>query len=59
MRDVLGGMEELAVMKSHEAYGNVFEILEITSTSNVEKKNNDTANKADVIPIYPTRKNTI
>jgi len=30
MRDVLGGMEDLAIMKSFEADNNVFEILAIT-----------------------------
>jgi hypothetical protein len=35
MRDVLGGMEELAVMKSFESIHNVFEIISITPEQTV------------------------
>lgn len=34
MRDVLGGMEDLAVMKSFESIHNVFEIVSISPVQN-------------------------
>jgi len=60
MRDVLGGMEELMVMKSLESHGNVFEILEIAPKNISDNSNRNTAkqthNKAEVIALNPANK---
>jgi len=60
MRDVLGGMEELMVMKSLESHGNVFEILEITPKNKPDVSNRNKAiqktDKAEVIALNPHNK---
>ncbi len=50
MRDVLGGMEDLAIMKSFESINNVFEIVSITPS---EQQNTHAipAEGAEIIPI--------
>ena len=60
MRDVLGGMEELALMEGYESSNNVFEILKIT-TPTMEKNNcvNESTlqiNSAKIIPFNPMKK---
>jgi len=52
MRDVLGGMEDLAIMKSFEADNNVFEILDITPVKDKKALDFDESkdNSAKVIP---------
>ena len=59
MRDVLGGMEDLAVMKSFESINNVFEIISITPTEHASEKQpayTIPAEGADIIPLYKKAK---
>ena len=68
MRDVLGGMEELAVMKHYETSGDVFEVISIDPSEAVKKSQTEmndsqtekSINKAEVIPInqFRNQKNT-
>jgi len=55
MRDVLGGMEELATMKGFETDTNVFEILEISAADSVDNNSasdiTTNGEKAQVIPL--------
>jgi len=52
MRDVLGGMQELAVMKSFESVNNVFEIISITpaETHNICSETDISKESADILP---------
>jgi hypothetical protein len=55
MRDVLGGMEDLAIMKSFESINNVFEIISITPADPASEQpsaESIPAAGADVIPLY-------
>ncbi|MCK4951489.1 MAG: hypothetical protein KAS48_06700 [Gammaproteobacteria bacterium] len=36
MRDVLGGMEELTLMKNYETSGGIFEVISIDPTEEIE-----------------------
>jgi hypothetical protein len=59
MRDVLGGMEDLAVMKSFESINNVFEIISITPAEHDSEKQpayTIPAEGADIIPLYKKAK---
>lgn len=63
MRDVLGGMEELAALKGYESLSDVFEVISIDSPYGNEKgglrtpvpKQMDRPRKADVIPLESFR----
>jgi len=54
MRDVLGGMEELALVKGYESSSNVFEILAISPQLDQGKLQNKKTlqpdNNAEIIP---------
>ncbi len=53
MRDVLGGMQDLAVMKSFESISNVFEIISIIPCEDTtdDYSDNDVSNdSAEIIP---------
>jgi len=55
MRDVLGGMEDLAIMKSFESINNVFEIVSITPselTSDPHSSESVPSQGADIIPLH-------
>jgi hypothetical protein len=61
MRDVLGGMEELAVMKSFESMGGVFEVVSIEPDHEYKAKKDSSDHlhndePAEVISIYEYRK---
>lgn len=59
MRDVLGGMQDLAVMKSFESISNVFEIISITppDSSAGDYSADDTSNdSAEIIPFLGQHK---
>jgi len=59
MRDVLGGMQDLAVMKSFESISNVFEIVSITppdDRSGDYTENNASNDSAEIIPFLGQRK---
>lgn len=59
MRDVLGGMEELAAMKNYEISNSVFEVISIDPSEaekESQKETNDTKTKepgysAEIIPM--------
>ncbi len=58
MRDVLGGMEDLAVMKSFESINNVFEIVSITPSEAEaadESVRSIASQSADIIPLHSKR----
>lgn len=62
MRDVLGGMEELAALKGYESLSDVFEVISIEPPYGDEKSNvvpstkdDEEPVKADVIPLEPFR----
>ena len=60
MRDVLGGMEELAVMKSYESMGGVFEVVSIEPDHEYKAKRDNTEHSyneepAEVISMYEYR----
>jgi len=60
MRDVLGGMEELALIKGYDSSSNVFEILAISPVSDEDKLQNKKIirpdNNADIIPFEANQK---
>lgn len=67
MRDVLGGMEELAIMKSYETSSDVFEVISIDPLVEAEKESQEKldkpakkeeGSKADIIPIEKFRAQT-
>ncbi|NOY67515.1 MAG: hypothetical protein GXP13_08950 [Gammaproteobacteria bacterium] len=57
MRDVLGGMEELAIIQSYGSFNNVFEILDITPPTTIKENNKNTLTSqyvsAEIIPLHP------
>ena len=55
MRDVLDGMEDMAIMKSYESCRDVFEIVEITPPETKSAPEPLNGNKAEIIPFEQKR----
>ncbi len=57
MRDVLGGMEELAIIQGYGSFNNVFEILDITPPTTTKENNKNALTSqyvsAEIIPLHP------
>lgn len=63
MRDVLGGMEELTLMKNHETSGGIFEVISIDPTEEIEPQTDKSVSKkkpdkAEIIQIDEFRTQT-